>query len=140
MTAPGDSVLNDFVSNLRRLMTVEAVAVFGSRGRGDEGPWSDYDLVVVSDEFRGVNPVRRREKVAEAWPVMKAADFFPLTTAELLEMGRPIIWDMLQDGRPVFDTGVWQRAVARFERLKASGEIVPIPGGWHVAEGPADES
>jgi hypothetical protein len=138
MTPLGDSILDDFVANLRRLMTVEAVVVFGSRGRGEERPWSDYDLVVVSDDFEGVNPIRRRERVAEAWPVMKAADFFALTTTELLEMRRPIIWDMLQDGRPVFDTGVWRRAARRFEALKAAGEIVPIPGGWRVTEGPSD--
>jgi len=43
-----------------------------------------------------------------------------LTPSELLEMCRPIVWDMLEDGRPVFDARIWRKAVARFEALKAT--------------------
>jgi len=136
MTPQFDPLLNAFVERLPRLLAVRAVAVFGSRGRGDPLADSDYDLVVISDDLRGLNPLRRRERLHEAWTTLKAADIFGLTGDELLEMDSPIIWDMLEDGRALLDTGIWREAVAKFRAKKAAGEITPVKGGWKVAEKP----
>lgn len=136
MRSQPDPLLDAFVDRLPRLLSVQAIAVFGSRGRGDYLADSDYDLVVVSDDLRSLNPLRRRERLSEAWTSLKAADIFGLTADELLEMGSPIIWDMLEDGQPMLDTGVWREAVAKFSAKRASGEIAPVKGGWKVAERP----
>jgi len=131
-----DPLLAAFVKDLTERLPVEAVAVFGSRGRGQEWPGSDYDIMVVSDEFAGQNPIQRWERVSPSWTAPKAADIISVTSAELLVMDRLILWDALQDGNPLFDRGVWREAVARFRRKKEVGEIVPIQGGWRVAEPP----
>ena len=60
----------------------EQVYLFGSHGRGDAGPDSDYDLLVVvaaSDE-----PGYRRMQRAQAalWGIWAAADVFVLTREE----------------------------------------------------------
>lgn len=131
-----DPLLDAFIDRAARLLSVQAIAVFGSRGRGDYQAGSDYDIVVVSGDLKGLNPLRRRERLSEAWASLKAADIFGLTGDELLEMGSAIIWDMLEDGQPLLDTGVWKEAVARFRAKKAAGEITPVKGGWRVAERP----
>ncbi len=41
-----DPVLRAIVEALRRY-GAERIILFGSRARGDAGPWSDYDVVVV---------------------------------------------------------------------------------------------
>lgn len=135
---PPDNLLRDFLGNLKRLMAVEAVAVFGSRGRGDAYHYSDYDIVVVSDELAGLNPLQRRQRLYDAWKSLKAADIFGLTPVELHRMDSPIIWDMLEDGKVLFDKGAWRRAVREFENHKRSGRLTPVPGGWRIAEGPPD--
>lgn len=66
-TGTGGGDLSGFVAALQRALCLGAVALYGSRGRGDHFPDSDYDFVVVSSSFDGLNPLRRREKPYEAW-------------------------------------------------------------------------
>jgi hypothetical protein len=141
-TGTGGGDLSGFVAALQRALCLGAIALYGSRGRGDHFPDSDYDFVVVSSSFDGLNPLLRREKPYEAWAATgpgRGADIFGLTPQELLAMESPLIWDMLEDGRPLFDDGVWRRAVAEFHRRKTAGYIIAVPGGWKVAERPAAE-
>ena len=47
----GDSVLAEVIDRLRELYRPERIYLFGSTARGESGPGSDYDLmVVVPDE------------------------------------------------------------------------------------------
>lgn len=56
MTSGGDSVLSEIVRRLVIAYRPERIYLFGSRGRGQTGPDSDYDLlVVVADDA----PMRR---------------------------------------------------------------------------------
>jgi len=47
--------LRDFLRRLRERMPVEAVILFGSRAKGGAGEWSDIDVLVVSDYFKGLS-------------------------------------------------------------------------------------
>lgn len=118
-------------------MSLRALVLYGSRARGDQLTESDYDLVVISDDFGDLNPIERRLRLYEAWDEArpaKAADIFGFTSGEILAMRSPVMWDMLEDGRPVHDSGVWRQAVEEFRRRKALGQIVPVKGGWKVAQ------
>ena len=55
-----DPILGDVVSRLVRAYQPERVYLFGSAARGDAGPDSDYDIVVVVAEIR-----RRTSKTSE---------------------------------------------------------------------------
>lgn len=58
----GDPVLAELVRRLVAAFQPERVYLFGSKARGDSGPDSDYDLlVVVPDE---APPERRRSRLA----------------------------------------------------------------------------
>lgn len=57
-----DRELKEIVSRLIRAYEPESVYLFGSKARGDAGPHSDYDLLlVVPDE---APPKRRRSRLA----------------------------------------------------------------------------
>lgn len=59
---PDDPVLGEVVDRLVAAYAPEEIYLFGSKARGDEGPDSDYDLlVVVPDE---APPERRRSRLA----------------------------------------------------------------------------
>lgn len=48
------SALDEIVARLKRAYQPERIYLFGSRARGDQGPDSDFDiLVVVSDDATG---------------------------------------------------------------------------------------
>ncbi|MFQ5720663.1 MAG: nucleotidyltransferase domain-containing protein [Acidobacteriota bacterium] len=50
-SAAGDSSLNQIVERLKRAYDPERIYLFGSKARGDDGPDSDLDiLVVVQDD------------------------------------------------------------------------------------------
>jgi len=57
-----DTVLAEIVRRLVEAYQPERIYLFGSRARGDEGPDSDYDLmVIVADD---APPRRRRSRLA----------------------------------------------------------------------------
>jgi predicted nucleotidyltransferase len=69
-----DPVLNRIVARLVDTYHPERIYLFGSRGRGDSGPDSDYDLmVVVSDD--APRQLRRAALAYEAlWELHTAVD------------------------------------------------------------------
>ncbi|GEJ59496.1 nucleotidyltransferase domain-containing protein [Anaeromyxobacter diazotrophicus] len=57
-----DPVLEELVRRLRAAYQPERVYLFGSRARGESGPDSDYDLLLVVPD--DAPPERRRAKLA----------------------------------------------------------------------------
>lgn len=55
--------IEDVAKRLAARYRLTAVILFGSRARGDWGPWSDYDLLIIGDF--GKNYVNRIEDVLE---------------------------------------------------------------------------
>jgi predicted nucleotidyltransferase len=77
-----EQVLAEIVGRLVGAFHPECVYLFGSAARGEAGPDSDYDLLVVvpnSDEAG----YRRMQRAQEAlWGIRAAADVFVLTREE----------------------------------------------------------
>ena len=84
---PAVSLTNDpiLAEILRRLVAAyqpERIYLFGSKARGDDGPDSDYDLmVIVSDE---APLARRRSRLAyqRLWGIGTAADVLVWTNSQ----------------------------------------------------------
>jgi len=128
-----------YVHDTGNRLHASAVVIFGSRARGEHLEVSDYDLAVVSPDFRGLNRLRRRDKLYEVWDEVGPdadADIFGLTHEELLAMEAPMLWDILEEGKPLLDDGTWRAALAQFEQRKATGYIIAVEGGWRIGEGP----
>lgn len=77
-----DPVLDEIVRRLVDAFRPERVYLFGSKARGDAGPDSDYDLMVVVSASS--DPPYRRAQTAQdvLWGVWAAADVLVLTKAE----------------------------------------------------------
>lgn len=69
-----DSVLGEIVRRLVEAYGPEMLYLFGSKARGDEGPDSDYDLLVVVPD--DAPPERKRSRLAyeRLWGTGSAAD------------------------------------------------------------------
>ena len=84
-----------------RLRLRSSVALVGSYARGDFNLWSDVDVVIVSDEFRG-NPVERLKSI----DTPPGFEVIPLTLqefGELLRRGNPIAVELVGSGVIVRD-------------------------------------
>lgn len=56
-----------FAESLRREIGAERVLLFGSRARGQERADSDFDFIVVSPAFTGIEPARRSIGLWDLW-------------------------------------------------------------------------
>lgn len=83
-----DASLRSFASSLRDQAGAEHVFLFGSRARGDARPDSDYDLIVISPRFEGLEPRARARGLRRMWYQAGGVgpmDLFCLTPAEFAE-------------------------------------------------------
>ncbi len=54
------SDLRKYVSDISSAIPVEAIILYGSAARNLNGSWSDIDVLVISDAFRGGIPIPDR--------------------------------------------------------------------------------
>lgn len=106
---------------------LEAIAVFGSVGRGTPRPDSDIDLLVVArdlprgrlsrvDEFREVERLLERdlEQARRAGVETRLSPVF--RTPEELEIGGPLLLDLTEDAVVLRDSGCLAARLARLRR------------------------
>jgi predicted nucleotidyltransferase len=62
-----DYRIADFISQVRGSFKIEQAILFGSRARGDELIDSDYDVILVSPDFRGVFFSQRSALMYDFW-------------------------------------------------------------------------
>lgn len=56
-----------FAQQLRHDFNAQRVLLFGSRARGQGHADSDYDLIIVSPQFAGIEPPRRAIGLRDLW-------------------------------------------------------------------------
>ncbi len=86
--AQQNDVLPAIIARLVEAYEPERIYVFGSTARGDAGPDSDYDiLVIVADD---ATPERRRSRLAyqALWPVGRAGDILVTTRRQFESRAR----------------------------------------------------
>ena len=100
MKAKGMEALRRAVEILSSKLSLRAVVLFGSRARGDWGPWSDYDLLIIADFKEDY-----LERIGRILSLLKDINIpiephpYTLREAEkLLRKGNPIIIDALEEG------------------------------------------
>lgn len=69
---------------------LERVVLFGSRARGEAGPHSDVDLLLVSPAFEGKSAGQRAWKIRLAWDLDLPVDFVCYSPREFEELRRRV--------------------------------------------------
>ncbi|MHA1369876.1 MAG: nucleotidyltransferase domain-containing protein [Promethearchaeota archaeon] len=62
-----DGRIIDFIRAVRAHFSLEQVILFGSRARGDHFTTSDYDILLVSNDFEGMLFSERVASVLDHW-------------------------------------------------------------------------
>jgi hypothetical protein len=62
-----DSRIEDFLQKVRQRYEITLALLFGSRARGDYLADSDYDVILVSPDFRGVFFSQRSALMYDFW-------------------------------------------------------------------------
>ena len=74
-----------FLQNIRKTFKPEKILLFGSRARGDALEDSDFDLVVVSEKFKGMSEYERMVSVYSLKREPVSVDVICITPAEFQE-------------------------------------------------------
>jgi hypothetical protein len=62
-----DPLVREFARKVRAAFKVQKIIFFGSRVRGDHLIDSDYDFIIVSDDFKGLPFINRMTLMYEFW-------------------------------------------------------------------------
>lgn len=115
--------LKDVVKKLASRYRLTTVILFGSHARGDWGPWSDYDLLIIGDFEK--NYVDRIGEILELLSDIKIpVEPHPYTLQEALQMlgeGNPLIVDAIEEGRVLYRSRDYDRLLETFRRLREKG-------------------
>jgi len=125
-----EGILAPYLARLKEAMRVEAVVLFGSRVRGEEIPFSDLDLAVVSPDFAGVPRLRRIEQLLSLWNAIIPLEPLGFTPEELLALSSALLWEIVDEGKAIYDDGVFTEARRRLAELKEKGLVERVPDGW----------
>lgn len=77
-----DSVLAEILDRLVAAYCPESVYLFGSKARGDDGPDSDYDLLVIVPDDARLDRTRGRLACEVLWGTGTAADVVVWTKSQ----------------------------------------------------------
>jgi predicted nucleotidyltransferase len=97
-------IVRRYVEALRRLGVIPTrVLLFGSHARGQAGPWSDIDLLIVSPDFDRITPPERPRILARANRDLLAPIQALWATPEALEAATPasFLRAILDEGRDI---------------------------------------
>ena len=115
--------LSNLVEIIRRKYKVCAIILFGSRARGDWGPWSDYDVLIIGNFHEPY--IERIKNILESISDLKIPiEPHPYTFEEARRMllkGNPIIVDALEEGIILFKTDKFEKITKLYELLKKKG-------------------
>lgn len=67
MVRTADKKIKDFVNRVRKKYSIDKAIFFGSRARGDYFNNSDYDIILVSNDFKGVFFTERISRLYSFW-------------------------------------------------------------------------
>lgn len=82
--------MKEFIKRVQKDFLISKFILFGSRATGNVKKDSDFDLIIVSDDFEGINVFDRVAKMYDYWTLLTPVDFICLTTKEFNSLKRKI--------------------------------------------------
>jgi len=117
--------LREYVERVSRRVRLHAAILFGSRARGDHGPWSDYDLLLIRD-FKEPYLDRLKTLLDLTEGIRIPIEPHPYTLEEalkMLERGNPPIVDAVEEGEPILVGEGWEEVLEKYRSLKRQGKL-----------------
>jgi len=117
--------LREYVERVSRRVRLHAAILFGSRSRGDHGPWSDYDLLLVGD-FKEPYLDRLKTLLDLTQGIKIPIELHPYTLEEalkMLERGNPSIVDAIEEGKPILVEEGWEKILEKYRSMKRRGKL-----------------
>jgi predicted nucleotidyltransferase len=105
MSDSNDSVIRDIVRRIVETAQPEKVILFGSRARGDAGPHSDFDVLVVkpSDEPRYRRSIPLYVALADLPVEVEVLVYTPEEVEEWSNVPQAFVTTAVREGRTIYE-------------------------------------
>ena len=114
-----------YVEKVSKHVRLHAAILFGSRARGDHGPWSDYDILLIGDFIEDY--MERLKKLIDlADDVKISIEPHPYRLEEairMLERGNPTIVDAIEEGVVIKAGEGYDKLLNKYREMKNSGKL-----------------
>jgi len=92
--------LQRFKTRIEKDYPIKMMILFGSRARGEEHEDSDIDIIIVSNEFKSLNFIKRASKMYDYWDLDYPVDFLCFTPEEFEKKnkGVSIVSEAMKEG------------------------------------------
>jgi len=92
--------LKKFKKRLSKRIQVNKLILFGSRARGKTERWADFDLMVVSENFKNEDSLNRAIGFYDYWDIDYPVDFLCYTPEEFEKLRKKIsiVAEAMRDG------------------------------------------
>lgn len=101
-----DTLLNEVITRIRRVLHPERIVLFGSRARGEARPGSDYDLLVIQESdqprYRRSGPVYTA--VADLPVEVEILVYTPAEVREWDSVPQAFVTTALREGKVVYES------------------------------------
>ena len=83
-------IVKKFKEKLLKKIPVKKIILFGSRANGNVHEWSDFDIIIVSDNFKGKKSFKRGVGFYAYWKENYPVDFLCYTSEEFEKLKNKI--------------------------------------------------
>ena len=100
---PNTAIAKKFKQKLGNIK-ISSMRLFGSRAKGNFTPESDFDFLIISNDFKGIPPHKRAVKIYPKWEEDYPLELICLTEAELEQKSKnqwSIAYQAVSTGIPV---------------------------------------
>ena len=83
-------LLRGFRDKLSKKIPISKMILFGSRAKGKPGKWSDFDVIIVSESFKGKKSRTRAIGFHDYWNLDYPVDFLCYTPEEFDKLKKQV--------------------------------------------------
>jgi len=83
-------IVRNFREKISKIISIKKIILFGSRAHGKIHEWSDFDIVVVSNDFKGKNSFERGIGFYDHWSEDYPVDFLCYTPEEFNKLKKKV--------------------------------------------------
>lgn len=125
--------LDEYIRGLKERLDPKAVILYGSRARGDWKPWSDVDIIVISNKLPKTFFDRWDVLVVHELEIpIEPKGFTPFEFLKMIEECDMTALDAMYEGVVLHDTGFIERARRKLREVTRKYKLRKLKDGWRA--------
>ena len=113
---------------------IRAIIICGSTMKGNFGRESDIDLFIIvkEDSQRFIDCLLEYSRFTESY--IEPLVYTIANVKQMFVDRHPLLLEVLADGTPLLDTGIWKQLQIEYPDLLRSHQIERLSHGWRITE------